>query len=60
MPVESFAAVFRAADRNVRMSSVELVEPRTVHVSFAAVPSEVVVVGNHVRNLKVWVVHCAH
>ena len=42
------------------MSLVELIEPRAVHSGIAAVPAEVVVVGNHVGNLKIGIVHLAH
>ena len=59
MPVQCFAAVLAAADRNVRMSFVEVIKPRPVHRSISAVPSEIVVVGYYVRDLDVRIVYAA-
>ena len=60
VPVERFAAIFGAADRNARMHFVELIEPGAVHMGLAAVPTEVVVVGNNVGDLQIGIVHLAH
>ena len=60
VPVKCLASVLGASDGNVGVSLVEFVKPRTVHIGFASVPTEVVVVGNEVGNLNVGVVHLAH
>ena len=60
MPVKSLATVLGNTDRKLRMHLVELVEPRTVHVCCSTVPTEVVVVGNNVRNLKIRRLHGTH
>ncbi|MBR6607303.1 MAG: hypothetical protein IKK98_01365, partial [Oscillospiraceae bacterium] len=45
------AAVLGTADRDGGMGLVEIVEPGTVHGGVTAVPAEVMVVGNGIRDL---------
>ena len=60
VPVKSFTTVFGASDWLIWILCMELVEPRTVHGSIAAVPTEVVVVGNDIGNLQIGIIHFAH
>ena len=60
VPVESLTAVLGNTDRDRGVCFVELIEPRTVHGRIAAVPAEIVVVGNNVGDEQVRIVHLAH
>ena len=60
VPIQRLAAVFRAADGNIGMGLVELIKPGAVHGGLAAVPTEIVVIGHHIRDLQIGVIHLAH
>ena len=60
VPVKRLTAVLGAADRNVGVGLVEVVEPGAVHIGLTAVPTEVVVVGYNVGNLDIGIVDLTH
>ena len=60
VPVQGFAAVLGAADGEAGVLGVELVEPGAVHGGVAAVPAEVVVIGDHIGDVDIALIHAAH
>ena len=60
VPVERLASILGAADRDGGVHCVELIKPGAVHSGVAAVPTEIVVVGNHVGDPEIGIVHLAH
>ena len=54
------AQLVRAADGHVGVLFMELVEPGAVHGGIAAVPAEVVVVADGVRDVDIVLIHGAH
>jgi len=60
MPVQRLASVLAHSKRDIRELFVEVVHPRTVHGYVSAVPSEVMVVRDHIRNLDVRIVNITH
>ena len=59
VPVQCLTAVFRAANGGIGIFFMEFVKPGAVHGGFSAIPSKVVVVGDNIRNVDVFLVHGA-
>ena len=60
VPVERLAAVLAHADGRIGIFLMEAVKPRTVFIHAAAVPAEVMIVADHVRNMHDFLIHTAH
>ena len=57
VPVQAFCTVFRTAHRDLGIYGVEFIKPGAIHVRFAPVPAEVMVVRNRIRNPQILGIH---